>query len=332
MTSYLDRIKERFQMDFGVEVDPGELDDSVLQDMLDKLLPHVAGRLRTRPHDLNAKLEIHISEEQIINGCTYPEDDGEGFTIEIAWGLLIFFHKIIKLFVSRMSVRDDDEIIEETRISEEHMLETSRRLLNGFFDGTIFNLPSIPLSNLTKSQILLSGYLLYFAELFVVGHELGHIIINTDLEKAKREILIASASTEERNRTFLDDIGIEETKKEIAMRRWPRELAADMIGLQLCMQLYDDFIGRMVIRASAGLIFITMILLENFHKKSKGSDYWIDIYRYHNMPNHNEMNHPPTCLRLEFLQAYIDQDYPQLTADELGKTFEEWGQYILSKV
>lgn len=332
MTSYLDSIKDRFQKDFGVENDPHRLEDSVLKDKLAMLLPHVATRLRTTEHDLRKRLEIYLSKEPIINGCTFSEDNWKTFKIEIAWGLLIFFHKMIKLFLSRMNVRDDDGIIEATCISEEDMVETSRKLMIGFWDGTIFTTPSFPLTKMTKSQIELSSYLLHFGEEFVIGHELGHIIINSDPEKAKREILIASASTDERNRALLDDIGIEKSKKETAIKRWPYELAADMIGLQLCLQERDDFIGRMTIRASAELLFVTMVLLEEFYKMSRGRDYWVDIYRYQNKPYHKEMHHPPTSLRLEFIQAYVDQDNPHSTVDQLGKTFKQWAQYILSKV
>ena len=113
---------------------------------------------------------------------------------------------------------------------------TARNMMSSFWDSSIFDVPSIPIAAMTEGQIALTSYLVHFAELFCIGHELGHVIINSCPGKARKELLIAN-SIENWTHNYLSELGVEKAKRERAIVHWPRELAADLFGLKLCLKV-----------------------------------------------------------------------------------------------
>lgn len=310
------------------------LDDNFIKEKLYSFLPRLTEILGIPELILKGKLRnIKLLRSNEINGSISTVDNGNTYNIEITWGLCIFIHKMTKLFICRVAVGDDKlNVIEKPVISHEEMLNTAKTLTNSFWDESIFAVPSIPLSLMTKNQNLLCSYLIHFSELFCIAHELGHFIINSNPEKVSKELLIARKSTEDFTNCYLNSLKINNYKKLKAVEMWPNELASDLIGIKLCLNLEDNLVERVIVRAGAEIVFISMILLENIKEKRDGINFWPNYYESNNYSNYTEMDHPPTSLRLEFLQSFVDENFWQLNEDDLGKEFNNWKEYLLSKL
>lgn len=326
---YLEQLKKRFKEEFNIDIEDKWVDADladVLMYRANCLIPYVARKMGKRNDELKKCLtKLILIESPVLNGYVKTKDNWKTFQIHVSWGLMIFIHKMIKLFLCRMSVTNGHCIVDEARISDEEMLSAAERLMQAFWRGTFFQTPSISLTDLSKSQIELSTYLLHYAECFVIAHEFGHVLIETCPEKIRKELLTASAAIESRNK----GIKISQTKhvgvgEKTLLESWTKELTADLLGLKLCLEQRDDDIGRMVIRSSAELVFIFMLMLEKFYEKSTGQNYWLH-------ERDRGMTHPPTVLRLEFLSLFVDPLYPSYSS-VLGGVFRQLGDYILSKI
>lgn len=327
MSAYPEQLRQRFKEDFNLIIESKGIDEDTLMSRAVFLIPHVARKMGKKEDDLKKCLtKLGLIKGPVINGYVDTADNWKTFQIYVSWGLMIFVFKMIKLFLSRMSVRDDNRIVDASRISDEEMVSAARRLMQAFWEDTLWQTPSFAVIDLTKSQIELAAYLLHYAECFVIGHEFGHAIIESCPEKVGKELYIASGATESRNRAFLESLKLNEEEKIRALEKWPEELTADLLGLQLCLEQRDDNIGRMVIRSSAELFFISMLMLESFYEKTTGQNYWSYMYQCERI-----VDHPPTELRLEFLHSFVDRSSPS-GAVELAIAFKQYSDYILSKV
>lgn len=237
VSAYFEQLRQRFKEDFNLTIEDNELDEDTLMSRAIFLIPHVARKMGKKEDDLKKCLtKLGLIEGPVINGYVDTADNWETFQIYVSWGLMIFVFKMIKLFLSRMSVRDDNRIVDDTRISDEEMLSAARRLIQAFWEDTLWQTPSFAVIDLTKSQIELSAYLLHYAERFVIAHEFGRAIIESCPEKVGKELYIASGATESRNRAFLESLELNKEEKIRALEKWPKELTADLLGLQLCLE------------------------------------------------------------------------------------------------
>jgi len=327
-TDYFGQLKKRFKEEFNLDIDDKGLDVDILTNIVKDLIPHVARKMGKKEDDLKKCLtKLDLIKEPVINGYVNTEDNWKTFQIYISHGLMMFIYKMTKLFLCRMSVRNDHRIVDEARISDEEMLSAAKRLIQAFWSGTLLQTPIFPIIDLSKSQIELSVYLVHYAESFGIAHEFGHVLIESYPEKVQKELYIASAAIERRNKAFLDSLALNKENKVKALKSWPKEFAADLLGLKLCLEQSDDTIFRMVILASAELVFVSMLMLEKFYKKSTGQNYWLYIYEHE-----HKMKHPPTELRLEFLYSFVDPLYPDSRVSNLGEIFKQFSDYILSKI
>ena len=327
MKNYFEHLKKKFVKDFDFIIESRELDEKVLMDRTKYLLPHVATKLGKKEEDIRRCLtKLELIKTPVINGYADTQDDWKTFQIYMSWGIMIFLIKMIKLFISRMSVTNGKRIVDEAIISDQEMIDAVKRLMLAFWgwEGTFWQARGIALIDLTKSQIELSAYLLHYAECFILAHEFGHLIMGSCPETVEKELYIASAATEDRNRTFLESLRLTKEDRKRALEEWPKELAADLIGLQLCLEQRDDNIGRIVIRSSAEFLFISMLMLERFSEKYTGESYWSYMYEIE-----NKLKHPPTGLRLDFLHSFVDRS--NISGEShLGRCFRQWSEHILS--
>lgn len=330
MDRYFDQVKKRFKEEFNLDIKYKGVDRDILMYRARDLIPHVARKMGKKEDELEKRLtKLDLIRGPVINGYADTKNNWKTFQIYVSEGLMMFLYKMIKLFLCRMSVRNDHRIVDETRISDEEMSSTAKRLMQAFWDNALLQTPSFSLIDLSKSQIELSSYLLHYAECFVIAHEFGHVLIESYPERVQKELYIASGATESRNKAFLESLELNVDDKKKALKKWPKELTADLLGLKLCLEESDNAMIRMTIQSSAELLFISMLMLEKFYEKDNNcKNYWLDQYE-----QKHEMTHPPTELRLEFLQSFVDPlNTRYCSASNLGGCFKQLSDYILSKI
>lgn len=314
-------LRRRFSKELDVEIgefDQKGFDDSQVQVRAERLLPIFARKMGRGEEEVRRRLKIGLDDALWINGKTTSEDKWQTFEVKLSTGLLLFHYKMVKLFVSRMTiVADENEIVDETRISNDEMLSTARRLIQAFWTQDesmerFLRSPDFPLERLTKSQIELAASLLHHAEEFVVAHEFGHILMNAAPETVKREMLIVEGAKESMVRVVFDQH--EGHGNTAILRYWMDEIAADFIGVSLCEELVDDQIQRIAIHGSAMMSLVMCDMLEKYYRKltTKSSE---------------SRTHPPSGLRLDVLQTLSGW-----TAGQLGTSFRQFSDYIMARI
>ena len=203
MVASFEDPQSRDSKDFGMESYWETLDDSYVQELASVLVPHVARRMGRRVEEVRGCIKnIGIDDTLRISGLTMSEDKWQTFEIRLSTGLLLFHYKMVKLFMSRMTVvGDGNKVVDETRFSDDEMLSTAKLLMQAFWeeDGSrehFFRVPGFSLLRQTKHQIELSAHLLIYAERFVVSHEFGHILLKATPDRVKREMRIVEGAKE----------------------------------------------------------------------------------------------------------------------------------------
>lgn len=324
MMSYFNRLKKKFKKDFNIDIEPKVLDDDSLKIRIDSLMPHVAKKMGIKYDKLSLFVNnIGLNKDLTINASLAPTNKRETFQISINRGLILFIYKMLLLLISRMEVVDNDnKIIEKTSISDEEMIRVAKRLMTAFWTDlnskdTFIKTIGIELFKLTKAQIELSASIQHYAECFAIAHEFGHAIIEKCPGKVQLEFYTVSAALESRINPFFEIYKFKEREKNEVLNKWTIELTADLIGLKLCLELVDDDIIKIVVFASAEFTFLMMYMLDIFREKKTGKRYF-----------YGTISHPPLELRLEFLHSYADR----LELLQLGKSFRQLSEYIISKV
>jgi hypothetical protein len=324
MDSYKDRIvkKIRETVDSNFQMNEKGMNADQLQTEASSLFPGYIQKINNKI-DPNKQLKIEFIDSPVITGYV---DIGDRKTIHvhISHGMMNFVYKMIKLFLSRMAVCDDERVLEESKISQKEMLVVAENLMRSFWEGDFSKVPGIDLLQLNKGQIELGAFLLHYSECFIVAHELGHTILVFCPEGAKKELYIAASNSVRQITKLLESLGMDIVARNLTAERWSTEFAADLLGLELCLQERDDPIGRSVIRASAELVLIAMQMLEKYYLKKYGQDYLRDVYQ-----KEQRISHPPSVLRWEFIHAYIDPRSPQGDVGGLGLAFKQFSDFLL---
>jgi hypothetical protein len=319
MATEFENLSDMISREFGIDIVPKGIDDSSVELRASELLPVVARKMGRRVDDFRKCLKkISLDDTLLISGRATSEDEWQTFEVGLSTGLLLFHHQMVILFVSLVTVVGDaNEIVDETKISNDEMLSTAKRLMQAFWDGDkpserFFLTPGFSLLSLTKSQIELAAGLLHYADMFVVAHEFGHILINTAPECVKREMLIVEGARESMVRPVLNE---HEGHDDTAILHWMDEITADFIGVSLCKELGNDKVLRMVIHSSAVMSLVMCDMLEKYHRKLTGISW---EYR----------THPPSHLRLEVLQTL--SDWP--AGLDLGTSFRQLSDHIMANI
>jgi hypothetical protein len=319
MAPFFEKLRRRFRRDFGMEITAQGLNDSAVQQKVSILLPHVARRMGKQAAKVRKCLKNVILDEMLrLNGCTMSDDQWATYEIRLSTGLLLFHHVMVKLFVSRMTVVGDaNEVVDETRISDDEMLSTAQRLMQAFWEKGkstkhFFRTRGLSLMDLTKSQIDLAANLLHYADTFVVAHEFGHILMNVAAERVRRETLIAQAAKESMLQPALAQ---HKGYGDTALRNWTKEIAADLIGVNLCRELSDSDVVRMVIHGSAMMSLVMCDMLEKYYRKVIGKAL-------------ESNTHPPSSLRLDVLETLSDASPGQ----GLGGGFRQFSDHIIARI
>jgi hypothetical protein len=205
----------------------------IIEDIFERLLPHAATRIGLSDRELRRRLSIHLRPVRFSDDINAYVNAGAS-VITINEALMLFYHKIVKLFVATINVGNiKTGIMQNTRISSKKVIGVCRELMQAYLEDRILMQPGIMTEELTRGQIIVCSRLVRSCETFAVAHELGHVVI----AKMKGEI-VEYATAKRAVREFLEEIpDLAETQKLELVKPWSNELCADLIGLQLsCSQ------------------------------------------------------------------------------------------------
>ncbi len=316
-----DEVRQWARRELGVDISAESIDDLSLKQRASGLIPHVARRAGVPTKKLKPCLDrISLDKSLGINGCVDRCEDLQRFSISVSPALLMLHYQMVKLFVSRMSVGDDDmKVVEETRISDREMFDAAFGLMSGFYAKDrvkgLLTAKGINLVTLNSSQAWLAAYLLHYMDSFVIAHEFGHVLFNACSEKVEKERITVGAGVDNILRPAIDKV-YSETHQRGDAGQWAEEMTADLIGLHLCLEQDDNRLIRTVINGSVELAFILWDMLEAFGRKKK-----------HPLQMSYE-SHPPFRVRWEFLHLLVDHS----GIHELGVAFRKYADYILEEV
>lgn len=319
--SYLERLKKRFQKDIPDGFDFSEANTTaalhqIIVDLGKQLIPYTATKVRMEPDVLkNCILNVSMIMDPEVNGFARSSDNWKTFEIGINIGLMIFLHKMIKVFASRIGVMGDEgHPVENPEIPFENTISVAKRLMKAYWDQNLLSTMGFQVMQLSEEQMNISSHLLHHAECFVVAHEFGHIVINLHQAEVK-ELNIGIEVV----RGILEGISdLSETSKHQLTRQWGQEIGADLIGLQLVLELGKTDHDKILIYSAAELVFILQNMLETFYEKNIGE----------NLPLGS---HPPSQMRLAVLRSIVGKSNPPQVL-QLGEAFAEMAEMIVSKI
>ena len=291
---------------------PHDTLDSLVDEMGDQLLPHVARRLGTTPSALKQRLTLRMANQPLPQSFVAHPDRGDTLEIGMTFGMMMFLHKILKVFASRVHFMDENgQIGEAEAIPFQKSAEMCRKLLSAFRKGTLLHEIGFKVSDLSEEQIAFSENMLMRCERFAIGHEYGHVMSRL-APRPLPEIASAVATT----KALLPQLGeLTAAEEEKTVELWPLEIGADLIGVRLSLMLEDSNRGRVLQVGAAELFLILMRMVEEFHIKELGR---IPL----------NVTHPPGRFRLAALRSALpERTPPEFTA--LGRAFEQMADVLL---
>jgi hypothetical protein len=283
---------------------------------LQEMIPFAANFAGIPVENLEQRItQISVADDLLVNGYTWSPD-GDGFNIEINVGLSMFCVRVASVFVSCIGRIDNSGQRQGNElISKYEAAAQIKKLIQTYITGQpYYELPSVELeSELMFYLVFLQGGI----ESFVVGHELGHVIISIS-EKGREFNQLATGLIMEQL------VKVKSLKDpETLGNQWGTELAADLIGLMSIIQE-----GRPREYYSAvELFFIICDLLEeekhiqnvreiyNAYEAAGQDTHQLDMLLKKGNPFLGA--HPPAAMRLNFLR--------QLT-EHLPKEMRLWGK------
>jgi hypothetical protein len=181
-------------------------------------------------YEIPVKPIIGTVSTNSVNAVAFTLENGEPIII-VQDDFLSFIHLFAKIFVQCLSLKDEwtiifsrEEILKNVKEKPE-ILHRFKDFLNGYIDGSPRNSEQYFLPK--DSRYILCTYLIRSAELFMIGHEVGHIIKHQKERKLKFWCF-----NEEYSSSYEDSLRLE------------KEFEADKLGLQLSIQAMkkDNFL------------------------------------------------------------------------------------------
>jgi hypothetical protein len=275
------------------EIDPGM--SQLVSDLGKRLLTPAAARIGIDPEKLQDRLTFVYGElSHSVNGYVRSFDNGCTFEIVLNVRLMIFLHKMVKVFVASVGVRTKRFPDAAKPKPFGRIVSACKDLMDAFWEGRLHMQKGFWLAELGRNQIDLSEMLLQSCECFCLAHELGHIVIALSKEEVP-EYAPARKLVED----FLHLLSeLNEREKDQIVGPWTQEICADLIGLQLVLaqsstrpyNAWDNFRQFLYGGAEAVLIFIGM-LQEYYDKMHHGSKMTL------------VNTHPPALLRLKAIRS-----------------------------
>ncbi len=290
-----------------------------------ELLPPAAMKIGVDKDELEKRLKrVVIILNPWVNCFVQSSHGRKTFEIGVNTGLMTFSWHMTKLIATRFSVMGKDgHIVEDTKIPLEKTVAAAKRLLCAYWEGQIMHQHVFSVGDLSYYQVSLAGELIFDLESFAVAHELGHIVMELSrppehevgveiatvlMTKPWKEGGAAIDQRDRSARTFFNQV----------RQKWGKEIAADLIGLQLSLALKDNTIESAIQFWATESFFIFMDMLETFYERKYGESLISD-------------DHPPSWMRLAALRLIISRDNsPELM--EFGNVIEQMVEEILAKI
>ncbi len=256
-----------------------------------QLVAPTAKRVEIQPQDFERRLTHLTLDSSIeVDGYAHSSDGWATFGVTLNVGLLMFLHNMLKVIVSAIGVSDEnDRPLEDTSIPFEHNVAAAQRVLRCFWQRT-YPTEVIDITRLSDDQTRLAGALLSRAERFIIAHEFAHIADELAEEKSSElghcRVLVQTV-LDKLDPSEHDRVGLREK-----LRAWPSELAADIVGLRLCLAAEEGSPQTMLTISAAEVTLILLKMLDAFHEREHGR-----------APDF--ANHPPGDLRLHNLRNAI---------------------------
>lgn len=312
--SLLNRFKKEIPSDFDASPLAAKRGlNKIIVDAAKQLSPHAAKMVGANSTTFYKHLKkVGMFERPAVNGYVKTNDNWKTYQIYVNEGLMMFCHKFVKLFASRVVAMSDGKPKEHAEIPVSRTVACAKQLLAAFWSKTIYNTVGFNLMQLSDFQVKFAGITLHHAETFVVAHEFGHIIINTSSSKPPQ-----LAFAEDALKTILSRQS-EQNDLDSLVSAWGQEIASDLIGLGLCLQCGGDDWDRIRIYSGVEFLLIAQHMLETFYKK-----------KFNRQPPTGD--HPPSKLRLEFIRSVVNRDNPASVA-QIGNALEELSNNILESI
>jgi|GEM_PF-5290966 len=208
--------------------------EQIIRDILKRMVPFAASRANLAEHDFEKRLRLNVNISSKINAFASPQNGWKTFSVIINNALMIFYHKMLKVYVSQLSIGDDEaNAIEKPIIPFNEVVNVSKELMSAYWKGKLLAQKSFFLEEMGigMGQLTLLSRLVRSCECFTVGHELGHAVFGI-----KRGYVPEYAIAKEFVNDFFDDIpDLEEKVKKLWVKPWTKEISADLIGLSLSL-------------------------------------------------------------------------------------------------
>jgi len=290
-----------------------------------ELLPFAAKKmgmqtqlLRKRCQDIVLKTPARGQSTLANAWCSF---DHQRFKISVNLPLMIFCWKMAILWASRVGVMSVPGHPEgNTKISFDESVSMAKELMEAFWKGTIeqANLSSVQLS---RNQTIFAGFVCDYSERFVLGHELGHVLIkyaqhciSDVLDWAMSHAAMVISLLLKQFPEWSENI--DEMRK---VREWAEEYAADSIGMNILLTSVNGGQQRIKCYLATELFFTTCNILEQFSFH----------YKYANPFTLG--SHPFSIERVRTLRAAVDKS-ENANVLEMVEFFEKVGNDILREL
>jgi hypothetical protein len=246
----------------------------IIEDFLDRLLPIAASRIGIQPSDLKRKFNLRFESSNVINASIKTQDNWENFEITFNDALMLFYHKMLKVYVSTLGIKDDEtNIAEKPTVSLHRIASVCEGLIEAYWAGKLLNKGGFRLEELGEGQTGILSHLVLSGECFDVAHELGHAVFGIMKGNVVEYSFAWKIVTD-----FVEgipDLGSEE--KLGLIEPWIEESCADLIGLQLCLaqprtQPYNNWPHhkQWLCGGAEITVLLHMLLQEYYDRKTNG--------------------------------------------------------------
>ena len=301
MNDPMDELKRRYPeitVPSGEELSRGMR--QIISDFAKQLMPFAAARIGIEHRELaNRFLGVRLEESHKVNGRVRSFDNWDTFEIVINLGLMIFFHKMMKVFVSTFGFGDDEEHATERPIEPfDKTVSVCKGLMEAFWEDRLLTQGGFWFAEFGKMQMRMTADLVHCCECSVIAHELGHVV--RKLSKIEVAEFAAAREIVDGYMTFV--YGLDEDAKNQMAESWTEEICADLIGLQLCLAQpntappYSHWRNhRLTLYGGAEIAIILPAMLEDYDWKMRQGGPTIRISPI--------SSHPPNLLRLKAIRS-----------------------------
>ena len=209
------------------------------------------------------------------------------FELGVNIGLLEFYRELSRMLCSRINAVSESEwksgaANSDSGISFEKTVEVARALAEAFWNERMPEPGIIPEYELAEQQELLYRPILSLGLQFVLGHELGHVIMETSSRGAEHR---------DAGRRFAREVlgtPHRDPNENGRVEDWGTEFAADQLGLELGLEGSEP-VFKVFQRSAAEWFFVVCDILLRYRLGQTGDSIAADT-------------HPPPHVRLRYLR------------------------------